>query len=137
VKSAFKFGLIFLALQITGTIAGRLLGGTGFYLVSIVGGTVSSASAVASAAILCARHELTPQVAATGAVLASIASAAIHLPLVARVSNDPKLTRRLAIPIGGVVIAGLFGIALQRALGRHFQLEEAAPELLRRALAGR
>jgi uncharacterized membrane protein (DUF4010 family) len=134
IKAALKFGLIFVALQIAGTIAERLLGGAGFYLVSLVGGLVSSASAVASAAMLCSRGELSPHVGATGAVIASIASAVVNLPLVSRISDDRQLTRRLAIPIGGVVVAGVLGIVLQRVLTHYVPLEEAIPEMLRRVL---
>ena len=48
--AALKFGALFLALQVAGTLAQRTLGALGFYAVSLAGGVVSSASAVASAA---------------------------------------------------------------------------------------
>jgi uncharacterized membrane protein (DUF4010 family) len=135
IKAAFRFGVIFLALQLGGTFAERLLGKGGFYLVSVVGGLVSSASAVASAAILCSRHQLSPEIAATGAVVASIASAIVNLPLVSRVSHDAQLTRRLAIPIGAVAVFGVLGIVVQRTLDVHFDLEVALSEVIRKALA--
>ena len=46
-RSALKFGLIFLAMAVIGTVASAWLGQFGFYAVSVVGGFVSSASAVA------------------------------------------------------------------------------------------
>src|SRR5689334_13117569 len=55
-EAALLFGLIFLALQVIGTLAHRVLGQAGFYAVSVIGGTVSSASAVASAGTLSARE---------------------------------------------------------------------------------
>jgi hypothetical protein len=42
-QSTFKFGLIFLALQVVGTLAQRALGQFGFYAISIAGGLISSA----------------------------------------------------------------------------------------------
>jgi hypothetical protein len=90
--AAFKFGVIFLALRIAGTLAQRALGEAGFYAMSAVGGVVSSASAVASAANLAAAGTLPPQVAGIGAIIASATSALINLPLVARLAQDRALT---------------------------------------------
>jgi uncharacterized membrane protein (DUF4010 family) len=115
-RSAIKFGLIFLGLQVVGSVAQEWLGEVGFYAVSIVGGIVSSASAVASAAALAEQGRLTPLVAGTGAVLASLASAVINLPLVARVSGEPSLTRRLGWSLAVVVAAGLLGIVVQHTI---------------------
>jgi uncharacterized membrane protein (DUF4010 family) len=109
--SAVKFGAFFLALQVAGTLAERLLGQAGFYAVSALGGLVSSASAVASAGALAATGTLSADVAARGAVLASAASALVNLPLVARVARDPGLTRRVALVLGGVLLLGAAGLA--------------------------
>src|SRR6266536_4863301 len=115
-RSAIKFGLIFLALEVVSTIAQDWLGQVGFYAVSIVGGMVSSASAVAAAATLAEHGRLSPLVAGTGAVLASLASAIINLPLVARVAGQPSLTRRLGWSLAVVVLAGIAGIVLQHTV---------------------
>jgi uncharacterized membrane protein (DUF4010 family) len=48
-KAALKFGVIFLVLSVAGVLAQRSLGVFGFYAVSIAGGLLSSASAVAAA----------------------------------------------------------------------------------------
>ena len=111
--AALQFGGIFLALEIAGTLGQRLLGQLGFYAVSVIGGAVSSASAVASAANLAAAATLTPQTAATGAVIASAMSALVNLPLVARLADDRALTRRIAWAHGAIVILGAAGAALQ------------------------
>ena len=111
VGSAFKFGLLFVALQIGGTLAQRSLGRFGFYVVSIIGGLASSASAVASAGTLAARGSLDRETAGVGAILATLASAFVNLPLVARVSADRALTRRLVGPIALFVLLGASGIA--------------------------
>jgi uncharacterized membrane protein (DUF4010 family) len=116
IQSAIKFGMIFLALQVAGTLAQRLLGKVGFYAVSLVGGLVSSASAVAAAATLNAQGKLPSDVAGVGAVIAAIASTLVNLPLVARISADRPLSRRLARPLGIVALVGLTGIVVQRLL---------------------
>ncbi|HEX9263084.1 MAG TPA: DUF4010 domain-containing protein [Candidatus Binatia bacterium] len=112
-SAAFKFGLIFLALEIAGIFGQRSLGQFGFYAVSLIGGAVSSASAVASAANLASAGTLPVKVAGIGAVLASAMSALINLPLVARLAKDRMLTRRIAWALGGIVILGAVGAVMQ------------------------
>lgn len=112
--SALKFGLIFLGLEIAGSLGQRLLGQVGFYAVSLVGGAVSSASAVGSAANLTVASTLTPEVAATGAVLASAMSAIVNLPLVARLGRDRVLTSRVAWGLSVIVLLGAVGAIAQR-----------------------
>jgi uncharacterized membrane protein (DUF4010 family) len=106
-QAAFKFGLIFLLLQVAAALAERLLGETGFYAVSIGAGLVSSASGVAAAAALAAHGTISPQVAGIGVVLNSIASTAIKLPLVARISGDRDLTFQVALALGLVMLLGV------------------------------
>ncbi|MCC6174006.1 MAG: MgtC/SapB family protein [Chloroflexi bacterium] len=115
-QSALKFGVIFLVLEVAGILAQRMLGQTGFYAVSAVGGLVSSASAVASAASLVTHGLATPAVAGTGAVLASLSSAVINLLLVARVSGDRALTVRVTVSIAIVIALGCLGIAGENLL---------------------
>jgi uncharacterized membrane protein (DUF4010 family) len=112
-SAALKFGLIFFALRIAGTLAQRALGDGGFYAVSLVGGLVSSAGAVAAAANLTAAGTLAPQVAGVGAIIASAMSVIISLPLVARIGKDRALTVRIAWVLGGIVLLGAFGCIIQ------------------------
>jgi uncharacterized membrane protein (DUF4010 family) len=114
--SALKFGVVFLTLQVLGTLAHRMLGHVGFYGVSAIGGLVSSASAVASAANLAASGTVPPRVAAIGTVLASLASALINVPLVARLGRDRALTWRVARVLGGALILGALGIGAEMLL---------------------
>jgi uncharacterized membrane protein (DUF4010 family) len=116
VRSAIRFGAIFVGLQIAGTLAQRGLGGGGFYAISFVGGFVSSASAVASAGTLAARGAISPTVAGVGAVVASIASAAVNWPLARRISRDRRLTRRLAWPSVVVALLGAAGVTVEMVL---------------------
>ncbi len=111
--SALRFGIIFLALEVAGTVAQRLLGHVGFYAVSAVGGVVSSASAVASAGNLAGSTTVSAHAAGIGALLASLTSALVNLPIVARLAGDRALTRRLAWVLGGVVLLGAVGAVVQ------------------------
>ena len=71
----------------------------GFYAVSIAGGMLSSASAVAAAGTAAAHNEVPVQIAADGAVLAWLTSTLIDIPLVARVASQRSLTTRLSFAL--------------------------------------
>jgi uncharacterized membrane protein (DUF4010 family) len=111
--AAFKFGVIFLVIDIAGTLAQHALGETGFYLVSAVGGLISSASAVASAGTLAAAGTIPPQVAGNGAIIASAMSAVVNLPLVARLAKDRVLTLKTAGVLGIIILLAVLGCIIQ------------------------
>ncbi len=106
---ALKYGVLFLMLHIVGSVAQREFGATGFYVVSVVGGLVSSASAVAAAATLASQGSISPTVAGSGAVLASFTSLAFSLSFVLRTRNRPLIIR-LASAMACVAIAGVVGV---------------------------
>jgi uncharacterized membrane protein (DUF4010 family) len=106
---ALKYGAVFLVLHIVGGLTQREFGDLGFYAVSVIGGLMSSASAVAAAATLASQGSLSPTVAGTGAVLASFTSIAFSLSFVLR-THHRALIGRLAIAMGGVALAGIVGI---------------------------
>ena len=108
-----RFGAIFLAIQVAGTLAERHLGSAGFLLVSIIGGLVSSASSAAAAAHLAASGQLSPELAGIGTVLASMASAMSSLPLVQRVVNRSEVTRNLWILTVAIVGIGTLVMVVQ------------------------
>ena len=108
IRSVLKFGLLFLGLQIADVVAQRVLGQPGFYAVSLLGGLISSA--VASVTTLVLHGTITPQEAGIGAVLASLVSALVNLPLVARLGHDRQLTNRVAWVLGAIVGVGVIGI---------------------------
>ncbi len=111
--SALKFGLIFLALEVAGTLAQRTIGNGGFYAVSLIGGVISSASAVASAASLFTTNQISANTAANGAILASLASAAVNVAFVARYSKNRSLVIRLSRALGIIFILTLAGLIVQ------------------------
>lgn len=107
--SALKFGMLFLTLNVAGTIGQRVFGQFGFYAVSLLGGLVSSASSVASAGALARAGTLSATVAGTGAVIASLASTLVDLPVIARVARERPLTRKTAIALGMITFVGAAG----------------------------
>lgn len=113
ITSALKYGLVFLILQVASVLAQRSIGEGGFYVVSLLGGVVSGASTVASAALLAAHGAASPQVAATGAVLATAMSAVVNIGFVARISRDTSLARHLAWTMGSMAVLGVLGVVVQ------------------------
>jgi uncharacterized membrane protein (DUF4010 family) len=81
--------------------------------VSILGGLVSSASTTAAAANMVAHGQLAPQLAGTGVVLASLASALINLPIIRRQAKSPALMRGIAIRTVELTILGVAVLLLR------------------------
>jgi uncharacterized membrane protein (DUF4010 family) len=106
---ALKYGIVFLVLHIVGGLAQRQFGDVGFYFVTIVGGLMSSASAVAAAATLASQGSISPTVAGAGALLASFTSIAFSLSFVMRTHNRSLVTR-LASAMFCVAVAGVVGV---------------------------
>ena len=119
-KAALKFGVVFLVLNVAGILAHRSLGVFGFYAVSIAGGLLSSASAVAAAGTAAAHHEVPFPIAANGAVLASLTSVLINIPIVARTGGQPRLTKTLTRALLVVVAFGAFGVVVHKPLETAF-----------------
>jgi uncharacterized membrane protein (DUF4010 family) len=115
-RAALQFGLIFLAFEVSAALTQRFLGSGAYYGVSAVGGVVSSASAVASAGTLASQGRLTAGVAAHGAVIASLTSALVNLPLVARIGANRTLTRRFGWGLAFIAIVGILSLLLVDAL---------------------
>lgn len=106
-RRVLRFAVLFLALEVAGTLGQRLLGSFGFLAVSVLGGLVSSASTTATAATLFAAGKINAPTAAMGTVLTSIASALVNLPLVSRQTREPRLTRRLTLASLAISAAGI------------------------------
>lgn len=110
-SQALKYGAIFLVLHILGAVTQREFGDAGFYVVSIVGGFLSSASSVAAAAALAAGGDISPATAGTGAVLASFTSMAFSLAFVLN-TRQRTLVRGLVMGMAAIGMAGLIGILI-------------------------
>ncbi len=102
--AALQFGAVFLVLNVLGALAQRHAGAASFYLVSAMGGLVSSGSSIASAATLVSQGELSVRIGVNGILISSVVSILINIPLVARMAADAGFKRRLMF--GLVLIAG-------------------------------
>jgi uncharacterized membrane protein (DUF4010 family) len=118
VRKIVSFGLLFIAIEVAGSLGQRLLGTAGTVSVSVLGGLVSSASATAAAATLAAHGSIGAYTAALCAILASIASTAVNLPIIFREIRDARLMRRLVLissATGAIGIAALIAETAIRA----------------------
>src|SRR5690606_26664478 len=107
-RSALYFGAILVAVAAVGDLAQRTFGDAGFYVASGAGGLVSSASTTASAAMLAEQGKLSPEVAGLGAVLASMTSAAMNVPLLWQAANSRRVGWRvLQLTAATLVVAGV------------------------------
>ncbi|MBE7418605.1 MAG: MgtC/SapB family protein [Ideonella sp.] len=114
-RVALKYGALFLVLHMVGTLMQREYGEAGFYVVTVVGGLLSSASAVAAAASMATQGAIAPAVAGNGAVIASLTSIAFSLSFVLR-ARHRGLTSRLALAMLAVATAGALGLVMSSAL---------------------
>ncbi len=126
---ALKYGLVFLLLHVLGGLTQKFFGTGGFYVVSVLGGLLSSASAVAAAATLAAQGSVSPGTAGSGAMLASFTSMVFSLSFVLRAGNA-ELTRRLVLAMVAMMALGALGLAMSDALqplvARWMEMLEAA-----------
>jgi uncharacterized membrane protein (DUF4010 family) len=116
IKRVLQFGTFFLAIEVVGNIASRAFGNWGFLAVSAIGGLFSSASAAVAAANLATRGAVPPNSAGIAVVLASMASAVVNIPLVARQTKDHNITSRLSILTALQIIAGVTALLVQHFL---------------------
>ncbi|MCC7101093.1 MAG: MgtC/SapB family protein [Rubrivivax sp.] len=112
---ALKYGALFLLLHMVGILMQREFGEAGFYAVSLVGGLLSSASAVAAAATMASQGAISPLVAGHGAVIASLTSLAFSFSFVLR-SGDRRLMRQLMTAMILIAAAGGLGVLLASVL---------------------
>jgi uncharacterized membrane protein (DUF4010 family) len=96
-RKVLHVALLFLAVQILATLGQRHFGSAGFQAVSLLGGFISSASSTAAAADLALRHAVTPAAAGMAAVLASMASTFMNLPMVQRQKGTRVAMRELIL----------------------------------------
>jgi uncharacterized membrane protein (DUF4010 family) len=114
-RRVLSYGLLFVAIEVIGTLAQRAFGNIGFMAASGISGIASSASATAAAANLSASAKITPELAGTAAVIASMGSALTNLPLVFRRLSRPLLLR-IASSTGLQIMVGIGVLAAQHYL---------------------
>lgn len=120
VKKIASFGILFIVIQIIGTIGARFFGSNGLLVTSIFGGLVSSASTTAAATTMAMHGTISPSLAGSATVLASLASAAVNLPIIWRTVKNKSVVRRLTIQMLSIITVGIAAVAVDR----FFQLSE-------------
>ena len=106
----------FVTIQAASSLGQRFLGQYGAVLVSAVGGLASSASSTAVAASLSRHGQIPPMIAAVCAVLASVASTLVNLPIVYRETRDRTLVRSLLSISLLIAVVGLAALGVIDAL---------------------
>lgn len=115
-SAALKFALVFLSLNVAGALLQRQFGSASFYVVSLLGGFLSSASAIAAAATLMTSGEIPINTGVNGIIIASLTSILINIPLIRAMSKDAAFKRHVYVSLVMVVVAGLMGVAANEIL---------------------
>jgi uncharacterized membrane protein (DUF4010 family) len=114
------FGMVFIAIQVTGTLLTRYFGSYGMFATGIFGGLVSSASTTAAAATMAMHGKISASLAGSATVLTSLASAAVNLPIVWRTTKNRAVMRRLTLEMATVIATGVAAVTVDRV----FQFSE-------------
>jgi uncharacterized membrane protein (DUF4010 family) len=107
---------LFVAIEIVAALAARRFGGHGFLAVGFLAGLVSSASTTAAAGVLFGEGQLTAHLAASAAVITSVAGAMINVPLIREPGpgrRARKVVARMAM-VAIVVGIGLLAFSVTR-----------------------
>jgi uncharacterized membrane protein (DUF4010 family) len=108
------FGLLFIVIQVVGTLLTRFFGSYGMLATGIFGGLVSSASTTAAASTMAMHGKISAALAGSTTVLTSLASAAVNLPIVWRATNNKAVVRRLTMEMASVVATGIIAVTVDR-----------------------
>jgi uncharacterized membrane protein (DUF4010 family) len=108
------FGLLFILIQVGGTLLTRLFGSYGLLATGLFGGLASSASTTAAAATMAMHGKIPPSLAGSVTIISSLASAVINLPIVWKTIKDRQVVKRLTIEIMAVIIVGIAVVTLDR-----------------------
>src|SRR5580693_2624276 len=108
------FGIVFICIQVVGTLLTRYFGSGGMLATGVFGGLVSSASTTAAAATMAMHGKITAALAGSATVLTSLASAAVNLPIVWRTTKDKAVVKGLAIKMATVIATGIAAVAVDR-----------------------
>jgi uncharacterized membrane protein (DUF4010 family) len=120
VTKVIWFGVIFVVIQIAGTLLTKYFGSYGMLAIGIFGGLVSSASTTAAAATMAMHGKITAALAGSTTVLTSLASAAVNLPIIWRTIKDKAVVQKLAIKMSTVIAVGIAAVTVDRV----FQFSE-------------
>ncbi|MES1160946.1 MAG: DUF4010 domain-containing protein, partial [Bacteroidota bacterium] len=113
-KKVLGFGFLFVLIAIGGTLLTRFFGNYGMMATGLFGGLVSSASTTAAAATMASHGKISESVAGSVAVISSLSSAAVNLPIIWKTVKDKTLVRRLTIETITVLAVGIGVVFLDR-----------------------
>ncbi len=113
-KKVLWFGIVFISIQVVGTLLTRYFGSGGMLATSVFGGLVSSASTTAAAATMAMHGKITPALAGSATVLTSLASAAVNLPIVWRTTKDKAVVKALTFKMATVIATGIAAVTIDR-----------------------
>jgi uncharacterized membrane protein (DUF4010 family) len=120
VSKVLWFGVLFISIQIAGSLLNKFFGSFGMLATGVFGGLVSSASTTAAAATMSMHGKITASLAGSVTVVTSLASAAVNLPILWRTTKSKAAVRALAIRMGAVIGTGIAAVVIDRV----FQLSE-------------
>lgn len=110
-KSVLFFGAVLAVIQLAGVIGQQTFGQSGIYITSFIGSLFSSSSAVAGAATLSSQGVVSSETAGICAVIASITSALVDLPMVIGM-GDRRLIIRLIWSVLFIALMGGIGMLI-------------------------
>lgn len=111
-KKIFSFGLLFIIIQVGGTLITRTLGNNGMIVTGFVGGMISSASTTAAAATMALHGQISANVAGSTAIISSMSSAMIDFPIVWKNIDDKRLVRAFTLKLASVLAVGILFVVL-------------------------
>jgi len=114
------FGMVFIAIQVIGTLLTRYFGSYGMFATGVFGGLVSSASTTAAAATMAMHGKISASLAGSATVLTSLASAAVNLSNVWRTTKNRAVMKRLTLEMATVIATGVAAVTVDRV----FQFSE-------------
>ncbi len=120
VAKVLWFGIVFVCIQIAGTLLTKYFGSGGMLATGVFGGLVSSASTTAAAATMAMHGKITAALAGSATVLTSLTSAAVNLPIIWKTTKDKTVMRALTIKMATVIGTGIVAVAVDRT----FQFSE-------------
>jgi uncharacterized membrane protein (DUF4010 family) len=112
IRKLLTFGLLFIIIQVGGTLLTRLFGNSGILVTGFLGGLASSASTTAAAATMAMHGQISPNVAGSTAIISSMASAMIDFPIVWKNIKDKTLVKAFTWKLMSVLAAGVLSVVL-------------------------
>jgi uncharacterized membrane protein (DUF4010 family) len=118
-RRVLMYGILFVAIEVIGTLAQRTFGNVGFLVANGISGIASSASAAAAAANLSANGKISPELAGTATVIVSMVSALTNVPLVVNRLASRSLFFRVAGSTALQIVLGSAVLTAQHYLTPH------------------